>query len=232
MPQVRRVADPPEARRSGLCAGLGAIACATAAISAADGRNAAAVTPKEPRLQFQLQVEGKSVPVRLDQPFEVEIGGKKTKMTLTVKPYRVFDAAGVRFRYPRHHTFEVTPDAPPQWWLNGSDNTIMLMSLDKPNAATKTMADFMDGFLNNLPPGAKTTEPSKATIRLQESLIQGNRIVLRVAGTNLRQDAFALAHRGGTYLLVFQDTLRDDGTLADESVGARKMFETSFEFRE
>ncbi len=212
----------------GFWGGLGAVVCSVLAVSALASQRTAPAQQNEPPLQFLLQVAGKSVPVLLDRPFEVEIAGKKTKMTLTVKPYRVLDVGGVRFRYQRHYTFEVTPGDSPQWTLSGNDNTIILGKIDEQVDLAKMVDEVIESYSSSLKEAI--SNPSDVSIRLHDRSIRGKRFILRLAGLTQRQEVFAFSHRGASYLLLFQDGMRDDGLPADECVRARKMLEKSFEF--
>ncbi|MHC4819103.1 MAG: hypothetical protein ACYTF8_13725, partial [Planctomycetota bacterium] len=88
---------------------LGAWACGFVLFTCA--RAGPGTEDKEPPQLFLLEVGGRNLPVQLGRPFDVEVDGKTVTMKLHVRPYRVFEAAGVRFRYPRHFTFEYEKDA-------------------------------------------------------------------------------------------------------------------------
>ncbi len=76
---------------------------------------------QEPPLLLYLESDGKRIPIELDKPFGLEaLAGKKTAV-LRAEPYRVFQHAGLSFRYPRSYIFEADQETPgvTQWSLDG-----------------------------------------------------------------------------------------------------------------
>ena len=173
-------------------------------------------TKEPPQLLF-LEVEGgQKVPIQIGKPFTVTIGANKVSMKLTERPYRIFDAGGVRFEYPRRFTFSYEKDvAATTWTVQGRHTLLMLQRFDKTDIKallTKIEANLVGQF------GPKTKR-SDTTLKVGETELKGRRLDLDVGDKPIRQDWFGFAAGGATYAMMVQDSLTDDGKPTQEALG-------------
>lgn len=185
----------------------------------------------EPPLELTLEYNGKTVPVTMDKPFEVRVGDKTVSMKLTSKPYRVFQAAGVRFKYPAHHGFDYDDSDPGLaiWTLNGNSNIIMVMLFtdsDKDVVRSTTVKQLTETH------GRADVKTTDVSLRLAGRTLHGTRVDDGGDGISIWQDVFTLDHKKRTLLLLIQDTPNDDGTPSRRTLQAKKLLQESFEFTE
>ncbi len=200
------------------------VACALAILSCVE---AGPEEGREPPQLLVLQVEGREIAVQLDKPFAAVIGGNEVKMMLTARPHRLFEAGGVRFKYPRRFTFEYEKDEDVTTWVfEGPSTTLMLMRFEKedPKALLKRMADEFGQIGPN-------TKRSDTKLAVGERVFAGRRLDLRVAGVQLRQDLFAFDAGGATYLLMVQDSLTDDGKQTAETRAVLELLGKTLELK-
>lgn len=185
----------------------------------------------EPPLEFMLACNGKSMPVTLNEPFDVKIDGKTVSMKLTQKPYRVLNVAGVRFKYPTHMAFEYDGSEPSskQWTLDGN-NSILMLTIS--TAAGANEAEVLQTMVDtyNKSFGDSIIDRSDTRIRLAGKTYRGKRLLVDSLGIRMSMDVFAIAHRNETIILVVQDIVNDDGSETRETAEVRKLLKDSFEF--
>ena len=201
-----------------------AMACALAMLSCVE---AGPEEGREPPQLLVLQMERREIPVQLDKPFTVVIGGNEVKMKLIARPHRLFEAGGVRFKYPRRFTFEYEKDEDVTTWaFEGPSTTLMLMRFEKedPKALLKRMEDEFAQIGPN-------TKRSDTKLAVGKRVFAGRRLDLRVAGESLRQDLFAFNAGGATYLLMVQDSLTDDGKQTAETRAALELLGKTLELK-
>ena len=192
--------------------------------AARDARDGAATTQaadEEPPLRFTLRLDGKDVPVHLDQPFHLDVNGRAIEGRLMVAPTRRLSAAGVAFEYPRHMSFEVDREEPGVtiWTLDGNNSVVMLMEL----AAQVELDDLIEMFA--APHGGRDVRREPAQITLDGRALAGARLVLSMAGSQLRQDVFVLPSNQGTLALIVQDTPAGDGRTSPETADVVALLE-------
>jgi hypothetical protein len=167
---------------------------------------------KEPPQLLVLSVDGKEVPVRLGQGFEIEVGGRKVKCVLKTRGYRVFESGGVRFRYPEGFAFTCDEDDG-TCWLESGDTVIMFQSRPRaqdPEELLETMTGAMVGQY-----GPENAIVSKISMRLAERPVAGRRIDARIlAGQRLRQEVFVFQSEHVTCVLMQQTMPQGDAVPA------------------
>lgn len=191
-------------------------------------QEAASDAAVEPPLEFVLNVGGKDMPVRLDEPFELEGGDGKQVLTLSVGDTRLFDKSGIKFRYPRHFAFEADLEDPTfqGWTLDGNSTVMMLFLAPDTDDAATMRDDFVETMVEQF--GEEQTSVSKTSISLEDEAVSGSRIEALIADVTLRQDIFGLATPEGALILVIQDTLEDDGSPTKETAGAIELLKETF----
>jgi len=175
----------------------------------------AAAPVAEPPLLLEVEVAGNKTAVHLNEPFTVNVAGRPVRMTVTAKPYRVFDRHGVTFHYPRQHAWEYDNSEPGVeiYSLDGQSNVIMLMRYEKEFAADDLREQMAGAMAAQY--GLENTKKSPTTLALAGQQRNGTRLDVTLAGERLRQDIYALETRDSAVILVIQDSLSGDKATAE-----------------
>lgn len=222
------------ARRNRKCwAALCVLATTLSSIAAVPPTTRPATRPaeaKEPPLELLLEVGGRSTPIKLDEPAEVQVNGRKVPVRLTAKPYRLFEIEGVRFKYPRHCSFEFNDDDPDAtiWTLDGNDNVIMLMRYEQmPTQMVLRAVEtaMVEQYKKNL------KNRSEVSIRLADRDLKGRRLEIEFADQHLRQDWYAFSASRFSFVLMIQDFPKPDGNPSDETARAVALLKGSFQIK-
>jgi hypothetical protein len=171
---------------------------------------------KAPDREYYIQVGDKSVDVRMGQPFHLDVS-KDQELTLKVHPYRLFNKAGVQFKFPENYGFEfreLTAQLIPMWTIKGNHSVVIMQVFNSPSPET-----VLDQYLAGLKSQYKgKTETTDVTEKLGGVEYKGKSISPDiVATTKLVQNVFALKLKSGTGILVIQHTLDPDGKLNPNS---------------
>ena len=181
----------------------------------------------EPPLLLDLEVNGVTVPVRLDEPFEVKVGGKTVDMTLKARDHKVFERDGVRFHFPATHAWEVeAQEGFSIYTMDGSSNVLMFMSYEV-NADPNTLLDQMKGFIIGQY-GAQNVTQKPTSIELGGRTYSGTSLQVKVVGENLRQDLFGIQGPETVVVLVIQDSPDESFGWSPETVQAIEMLERTW----
>ena len=205
---------------------LAAAICAPVAIGAAPR---AADEDREPPSLYTVRVGKTDVPIRLDQPVEVELNGVKTRLELRVKPYRVLDVGTVRFRYPRAMAFEVQAidGSSKLWTLDGNDAVVMLQRTPSSdvNAARDAVTDEMIARW-----GKHLASRTPHDVTLADRTINGECFRIVVAEQTIEQSVYTFGAKGDVFTLILQDSLTDAGKRTPEATRTFRMVCDSFAF--
>ncbi|NLE59088.1 MAG: hypothetical protein GX616_12060 [Planctomycetes bacterium] len=174
----------------------------------------AAVELKEPPLELFVDVEGKRFEARLGQPVEIEIGGKKARLTVNAGPSRTLRVAGVEFRYPSSGMFSVDASDPKMtlWVIrDGNDSVFLIRYADKiePRVALQQTLDGMSGQYDK-----QSVKKSPTTIKLGNQKLEGVRLTIRMGAQRIDQSFYSIDTGRSTVVLIIQDP----GPLPGESV--------------
>jgi hypothetical protein len=186
----------------------------------------------EPPLELILETGGKRLDVELNKPFEIAVDHTTLTARLLAKSYRVFDHAGVRFRYPRAYAFEFERDGKEleftTWTLSGNTNRIMLHRFLK----YSDHQSFRRKLINSL-----VQMYQKDNVRLIDTSIalggqqlKGTRLDIMLVGVRLWQDVFSFSSNEAALVLVIQDSPGDDGHQSQETQEAMQLLAESFRF--
>jgi hypothetical protein len=158
---------------------------------------------REPPLEMVVEIDGKKIDAVCDQPVVAEIGGRKTTLKISTRPYRTFRAAGVEFRYPAFCDFKVDDQGPGTilWTIGKGDETILLLRHDKPDIQA-AMGAFMEGLIEAF--DKQNVKQSGTTLQLKDRKLAGKRLTVRLGENSLYQDVFALRSREAGLVLVVQ----------------------------
>lgn len=187
----------------------------------------------EPPLDLVLEVDGREIPVRLGQPFEVKTGAGKTRMVLRARETRLLERAGVSFRYPFRFVYEEELDGPVSTWtIEGSDVTIILQSLPRlmPEAMIRRQVEEeTEGQYKGM-----ELLRSDVTLELGEDRgsLPGVRFEVDIAGQAIVQEMFLFPAGGAFALLILQDSPGDRDHETQEMAGVREMVRQSLQIRD
>lgn len=169
----------------------------------------------EPPLVFFFEGEGgKKTPVELDKAFAPADLGKSA--TLRLEPHRRFAYAGLEFKYPREYGFEADADAQfSTWTLSGNDAKLIVQRIKnqkKVDVAHKSVvAETQKAY------GGKAKE-SAVSIELAGKKLDGTRIEVDLAGSQIVQDWFPFKSGNDVVELIIQDSPKKAGEPSPERV--------------
>ena len=181
----------------------------------------------EPPLKLQLEVNGESIEVQLDTPFEVQIDGKAVAMRLSASATRHFTYGGVEFDYPSGFAFEadLENEVVKLWNLDGSSAVIMVQTyaaMDIDTLTTLVVDEIVTGY------ESMQAQVKRETITLEGSEYQAEQVTVRVADQPIQQAILGFAAEDAAIVIILQDSLQEDGTNSAEFEEAREMFVSSF----
>lgn len=178
----------------------------------------------EPPTRLILEIDGTSVEVEAGQRFDLLIDDKKRSARISELPTRRFDAAGIRFEYSRHFSWE--HDSPDIWTLDGN-NAVLILTRGQ-SGDDSTAEDVLDGMTKSR--GKHSSTYRKIALDTRQGHIEGLEGTVEMSGIDIRNEAYVL-ERGDVFaLLILQDS--SDGNAADaaEFQSLRKLLATTLEF--
>jgi hypothetical protein len=187
---------------------------------------------QEPPLLLYLDSDGKRTPIELDKPFELEAhSGKKTAI-LRAEPYRVFQYAGLSFRYPRGYAFAPNLGNPAMslWSLNGSDFMIMVQQFP----GMRDHAALRQTVMNEMNKGYAGDKIRELDTKLEfnGAILKGRRIEVTLANTLIHQDLFSFSAGEASVVFILQDTPHENGEPSADRIIAEKMLRESLRLPE
>jgi hypothetical protein len=185
----------------------------------------------EPPQEFYVEIGNQQIPIAPDRPLKLPASGETT-ITLRLKPYRTFSRSGVEFQYPREFLFEADVEDPNNvlWTLEGKDTVLMIFraprELDPQGFLEELQRTMTEQY------GEPNVRTSNTSIKLKEETLDGTRLDIRLAGSRLYQDLYALRGRDFTYALILQQSPDDLGRPTSESRHALRKFRETFRLAE
>lgn len=210
-----------------VCSAALVVACPAAVQGDAEAQNDGAEPPQE----FYLEIGDQQIPIAPGQPFKLP-GSGETTITLRLKPYRTFRLGGVEFQYPREFVFEADIEDPTSahWTLSGKDTTLIIFrappELDPQGFLEELQLTMTEQY------GEPNVRTSNTSIKLKNQTLRGTRLDVRIAGSRLYQDLYALQGRDFTYALILQQSPDDLGRPTAESQQALRRFRETFRLTE
>ena len=175
---------------------------------------------EQPPLEFTLHIDGAPQPIVLGMETEIVVGDKTVKAVLSATPYRVFNRHGVRFAYPKDHAWEEEIEAGiSMWTLDGTDNVLMVQRFGK------TDSKLLAGQVANAMAaqyGEKNVKRSSCQMTFAGRERTGIRLDVNIAGVALQQELYHFTTTGGSWILIVQDSLTDDGAMSANTTETRK----------
>jgi hypothetical protein len=178
-------------------------------VSAQEAKDSGAIEPKN---RFELIINGKTYQAVEGQPLTLDSTVSKPSISIKLSDRKQFAAASFFFDYPRHLSFEYEKDTGLQTWtLSGNSLVVMLFELD-----------------GQIPLNALIESMVK---KFGHQLTNGERLHVKLAGTNLIIDFYALVSRDAkSRIISFQDTIKDNGDSSDEFNAGFQMINSSIRF--
>lgn len=180
----------------------------------------------EPGARYALTIDGTTVAVRDDRPFEITLGERTLTGTLEPLPTKELVVGGVRFEYPRAMSFEYeTGFGADIWTLDGNDATVMVFRFSVGLGLEEMLDDQIEAFSD-----FGEVETSDATVRLGEREVAGAQITVAsdMIGA-LAMELYPLDEGEESRLWIMLQDVRDAPDAAsDEFVEVRDMVARTF----
>ena len=142
----------------------------------------------EPPQRLTLQVNGKSVAMESGE--EVKLSGTFQDPTIrvTASPTRQFAYGGISFDYPANFTWEADIEGSSyrSWIMSGHDCGIMYFAVEVELSPEDYAESMQEQF------GRENTRVEPITQEFGTLKLQGKRVLAKVAGKYVAQDAFAI----------------------------------------
>jgi hypothetical protein len=149
---------------------------------------------------------------------------KDPRVVLKASPVRRFTHGDIEFQYPAAFSWEAELESPEvrKWTLSGNDFKIQYFVRAVPVSAEA----FARALVEQL--GDKNASISDATRVLGAREYKGKRLAVSVAGVVVRFEAYSLATKSGSRLLVFQDCPKKEQINSAEGAKTLSILTTSF----
>jgi len=186
--------------------------------------------PVEPPQEFVLQAGGWEVEVRLDRPVELPKALAGQQVTLHLRPTRLFDHEGLRFRYPQQYKFacDNSEKGGESVTLSGSVNVLQLRIFPYGN----DLSALLDAEARVI---AEEASP-QAVIRACELVVKegrrlaGKHLEAGTSGARAMHEVYALSTGPDAALLMVHGTLGEDGKLDPETARLLELLADSLDW--
>jgi hypothetical protein len=184
----------------------------------------------EPPQEFVLQGNGKELELRIGQPVELPKDLAGAKVTLRVRPTRLFDYRGLRFRYPQSYgwEYEQKEDGPQVVTLSGHTNVLSLQFYEDKQDAAKLFDKLAGSLAAQL--GSKAKSSACELTGAGKRKLAGKHLEAVVAGVRMAQEVYALQLGGEVALLVVQDSPDEQGKPDPETTALLELFADSLDW--
>ena len=182
---------------------------------------------KEPKLKYELKIGDKTVTVAEGETVKVEGQFSDPSVNIIPGKTRTFPYSGMSFAYPSNFVFEadMSDAASTSWTLSGNDFVVMIFHLEA-EMTTDMFANEMIGQFGSA--NAKIAN-EKLNVTLGDHELSGTQLEVSIASHKLVQKIVKIPSKNGqTKLLVFQDSLNDDGSHSAEAKKAMKTIASTF----
>jgi hypothetical protein len=188
--------------------------------SAQEAKDSGAIEPKN---RFELIINGKTYQAVEGQPLTLESTISKPSISIKLSDRKQFAAASLSFDYPRHLSFEYEKETGLKTWtLSGNHLVVTLFELDGEIPLNTLIESIVEKF------GKENCTVEDFKKEFGHQLTSGKRLHVKLAGTNLIIDFYALSsHDAKSRIISFQDTIKDSGDSSDEFNAAFQMINSS-----
>ena len=192
------------------------------------GGAAAPDESKEPPVRYTVTVGDKTVSVIEGETVKVDGSFTNPQISVVGDPHRLFNYAGMSFKYPRSYTFEADledTDAP-NWTLSGNDLKIMVFKLND----RVTPKEFAEGMMEQFGDGNSRITNPNSSITLGGQALTGTAIDITVTSYRMTTEIYQVPGKGKqTRLIVFQDGIDPaTGGHTKEGLAGLAMLKESF----
>ena len=180
----------------------------------------------EPSDNFKLVIDGRETRLVPEKPFEITIKGEKLQGLLQVEPLKTFNYGGISLQYPRHFTFEADlSDKDVSLWNLSGSNCVLMIQLYPAEMDHQIMARML------LPRfGEKNSTVSDCTLSLKGNETKGSKLTTTIGESSITQEIYSFRVKGGSMLLILQDTLNLDGRSSEEGRKFRQLLSETLSF--
>jgi hypothetical protein len=184
----------------------------------------------EPAQEFVLQANGKELDLRIGHPAELPKEFNGQKVTLRVRPTRLFDYQGLRFRYPQSYAWEYeAKESGGQFvTLSGHTNVLILQFYDDQQDPARQLDKLAASIAAQL--GSKTKTSACELVGKEKRKLAGKHLEVLASGAKTTQEVYAVPLGGEVALLVVQDTCTEDGKPDPETVALLQLFADTLEW--
>ncbi len=193
-------------------------------LSPAAGIEGVANDSQELPLKYSLEIDGQQHEVVLDKPILIQGTYNDPKVLLRVSPIRQFAYGDIAFQYPAHYIWEAEVEASNEktWTLSGNDFTIMYFILPDALSVREYAQNLAKRF------GEGSTRISETEITLGGHRYRGKLLFVKLVGTTLSTEVYALPARTGSRLFVLQDSPPDNRAISKEGEKTFALLSKSF----
>ena len=185
-----------------------------------------AANPTEPDDLFVLEIDGKEYEIVGSRETAIPIRGKRTRVRITPRDYRILKTPDFEFQFPRRYSFSFDDtDDQPTWSVDGPLSTITFVQLES-TSKKEAMAIFTKAMRFE---GAKTFA---ARLKLPKLKLVGIRIDNDPDGEIVsRTLLFPLKVGTRVWILIITDALDPGQTMTPDLKVAYDMLRKTFRLR-
>lgn len=185
----------------------------------------------EPQQVFVLQGNGKECEMRIGEPVVLPKEFEGQKVTLRVRPTRLFDYQGLRFRYPQNFSwYYESKESGGEFVTLSGRTTVLQLSFYEDRIAAASLVESTAKALAEKA-GPKAVVRTCVLIGNANRVLEGRQVEVTVSGQTSRQDVFAIRLGDLVVSIVVQDTLTDSGKPDPETEALLKILSDSLEWK-
>jgi hypothetical protein len=184
----------------------------------------------EPPQEFVLQANGKECELRIGQPVELPKEFAGQKVTLRVRPTRLFDYQGLRFRYPQSYTFEYEANESGEQFVTLSGRSARLELQVYPDKMEAASLVEKLARANAEEIGARAKTSACELVGKEKRKLQGKRVQIFVGGQTSASEFYAVRLGGEVVAFVVREACGDDGKPDPEAAALLESLADSLEW--
>ena len=178
----------------------------------------------EPSDSYRLLLNNRELPVFTDREVELPADAGSASVRLAVDPNKKFTYGGVSLSYPRYFTFEADVGDPGiQLWSLSGNKVVLMIQRYPVEMDHRTMAEqLLPSF------GVENSTLGSCTILLEQKKTDGSQVITTIGEGTISQEIYSFKMAPGSLLLILQDTLEPDGSVASEGIKFREQLSSTF----
>lgn len=184
---------------------------------------------KEPSQTAYLTIDGNEHELVVGEETRILINEKDHAVKITLDPYRLFQAAGLKFKYPSKMCFTVDDSSPNLtiWSLDG-DSSVIMVHLYEVDIEEKII---LQSIKNQYLQMNATIDVKDVELKGKNTVLKGKGLEVELGNIFLYQELYMIKNRKTTVALIFQDTLDDRGKNTGEYTNLIKSVSASLEIK-